>query len=97
MDFTAHRLRTGTVTDAAREGGALRLRVDLGGGDRRAATANITERYAPEDMLGRPVVVVLDPPGGAPGEVIVLAAVSAEHGAVLLRPDAPVPDGSVVV
>ena len=96
MDFTAHRLRTGTVTEATREGNALHLRVDLGG-DLRTATANITERYAPEDMLGRPVVVVLDPPGGAPGEVIVLAAVSAEHGAVLLRPDAPVPDGSVVV
>lgn len=96
MDFTAFPLRIGTVTAAIREGDALRLTIDLGG-DSRHALARITERYAPEDVLGEPVVVVLDPPGAASGEVIVLAAVSPTEGAVLLRPDTPVPDGTAVV
>ena len=97
MDFTAHPLRIGTVAEAEVTGGSLRLVVDLGAGDRRTASANITERYGPGDVLGRQVVVVLDPPGGEPGEVIVLAGVSPEFGAVLLQPDVPVPDGTTVV
>ncbi len=96
MDFTALALRVGTITSAAPEGDGLRLSVDLGG-DTRHALAHITERYGPDDLVGRQVVVVLDPPGGASGEVVVLAAVSATEGAVLLRPDAPVPDGTAVV
>lgn len=97
MDFTAFPLRIGTVTEAEVTGPALRLVVDLGGGDLRTTTARITERYDAENVLGRQVVVVLDPPRGGPNEVVVLAAVSPEHGAVLLRPDTPVADGTAVV
>ena len=96
MDFTAFPLRIGTVTEAAAADDALRLTIDLGG-DTRHAIARITERYGPDDLIGRQVVIVLDPPGAASGEVIVLAAVSATEGAVLLRPDAPVPNGTAVV
>ena len=96
MDFTAYPLRVGTVVEAETSGDALRMTIDLGG-DLRSAEARITERYGPADVLGRSVVVVVDPPGAVPGEVIVLAAVSATEGAVLLRPDAPVPDGTAVV
>lgn len=97
MDFTAYPLRVGTVAEAEVEDGALRLVVDLGGGDRRTTTAHITERYTPESVVGRQVAVVLDPPGAVQGEVVVLAAVSPEYGAVLLRPDTDVPDGTAVV
>ncbi|MEM1055236.1 MAG: tRNA-binding protein [Bacteroidota bacterium] len=97
MDFTAHPLRIGTITHAETDGGALRLTVDLGGNDHRTASANIREAYGPDDLTGRQVVVVLDPPGGAQGEVIVLAAVSPERGAVLLKPETPVPNGTAVV
>jgi len=96
MDFTAFPLRVGTVTAAEAEDDGLRLTIDLGG-DSRHALARITERYGPDDVIGQPVVVVLDPPGAASGEVVVLAAVSPTEGAVLLRPDAPVPNGTAVV
>ena len=96
MDFTAFHLRVGTVAEAEAAGDALRLVVDLGG-DRRPATAHITERYGPTDLVGRQVVVVANPPGAEGGEVVVLAAVSPVHGAVLLAPDQPVPDGTAVV
>ena len=96
MDFTAFDLRVGTVAEAALRDGALALTIRLGGVD-RTATAYVTERYTPESVLGRQVVVVANPEGRRDGEVIVLAAVNPEEGAVLLQPDRPVPDGTQVV
>ena len=90
MDFTAVDLRIATVIAAQVEAGALRLTLDVGGAE-RTATAHITENYGPDDVVGTQVVVV----GGA--EPVVLAAVSPSDGAVLLRPDHPVADGTQVV
>lgn len=94
MDFTAFDLRVGTVVEAVAEGPALRLTVDLGGA-RREAVSHITENYGPDDLLGQQVVVVADPDRA--GGVVVLAAVSPSQGAVVLRPDRPVADGTQVV
>ena len=91
MDFTTVDLRIGTVVEAVAEGDALHLVIDVGGG-RREAVSHITENYGPEDLLGRQVVVV---PSGA--EVVVLAAVSPSQGAIVLRPDRPVANGTQVV
>ncbi|WP_412061735.1 tRNA-binding protein [Rubrivirga sp. IMCC45206] len=91
MDFTTVDLRVGTVAEAAMEGEALRLSIDVGG-VRQPALAHIGENYGPDDLVGRQVVVV---PGD--GGVVVLAAVNAQDGAVLLRPDRPVASGTRVV
>ena len=91
MDFTAVDLRVGTVVEAVAEGDALHLVIDVGGLQRRA-TSHITENYGPADLLGTQVVVVAS---GA--EAVVLAAVSPSDGAVVLRPDRPVADGTQVV
>lgn len=91
MDFTAIDLRVGTVAEAAREGEALHLVIDVGGA-RREAVSHITENYGPDDVLGTQVVVVPSGEG-----VVVLAAVSPSDGAVLLRPDRPVASGTQVV
>ena len=91
MDFTAFDLRVGTVVEAATEGDALHLVVDMGG-VRREATTHVTENYGPDDVRGTQVVVVTTGP-----ELVVLAAVSPSEGAVLLRPDRPVADGTQVV
>ena len=91
MDFTAVDLRVGTVAEAAEVGGALRLTLDLGGA-RREAVTHVTENYGPADLVGTQVVVAMA--GAAP---VVLAAVSPSDGAVLLRPDRPVADGTQVV
>ena len=95
MDFTAFDLRVATVVEAALVDGALHLTLDLGG-VRREAVARITENYGPDDLLGQQVVAVADP-GGPAGRVVVLAAVSPSEGAVVLRPDRPVADGTQVV
>ncbi|MEM0962838.1 MAG: hypothetical protein AAGK21_09925 [Bacteroidota bacterium] len=91
MDFTAVDLRVATVVEAALDGDALRLAVDVGGA-RLTAVSHITENYGPDDLIGTQVVVVTQ---GA--EAVVLAAVSPSQGAVVLRPDRPVADGTQVV
>ena len=96
MDFTAYDLRTGTIIDARADGDALHLVLDFGS-EQRTTTARITERYAPDDLRGRQVVAVVNPPGAPPGTCVVLAAISAREGAVLVAPEHPVPDGTPVV
>ncbi|MFN3596905.1 MAG: tRNA-binding protein [Rubricoccaceae bacterium] len=96
MDFTAYDLRTGTIVDARAEDDALRLVLDFGS-EQRSAVARITERYTPADLQGRQVVAVVNPPGALPGTCVVLAAISAREGAVLVAPEHPVPDGTPVV
>jgi methionyl-tRNA synthetase len=54
-------LRAARVEVAERVPGAdrlLRLEVDLGGGERRQIVAGIAARYAPEDLVGRTIIVV---------------------------------------
>lgn len=94
MDFTAFDLRIGTVREAVLVGEALRLVIDFGG-VQREAEAYITENYGPDDLIGHQVVAVTNPGGSK--DVVVLAAVSPSHGAVLLRPERPVADGTQVV
>ncbi len=91
MDFTDIDLRIGTVTEAVLEDGALHLSVDVGAGVLEAVS-HITENYGPDDLLGTQVVVVTR---GA--SAVVLAAVSPSQGAVVLRPDRSVANGTQVV
>jgi tRNA-binding protein len=78
---------------------AWKLELDFGPRGRRRSSAQITH-YAPDDLVGRQVVAVLgfEPKriAGFESEVLVLGALSAAHGIVLLRPDREVEDGSVV-
>jgi len=60
QEFQRLQLRTGRVLEASKVAGAdrlLELRVDLGG-ETRTIVAGIAERYAPETLIGRTVVVV---------------------------------------
>lgn len=93
MDFTAYDIRIATVTEAVQDDDIVLLTLDLGGTQRRT-DAQIAENYTPEALVGRQVVVVMSEPEGA---AIVLAAVSTGQGAVLLRPDWSVGDGTRVV
>lgn len=96
MDFTAFDLRVGTVVRADQTDDVLRLAIDFGGVEREAE-ARITENYGPDDLVGHQVVAVTNPGGARAGAVVVLAAVSPSEGAVLLRPERPVADGTQVV
>jgi methionyl-tRNA synthetase len=94
-------LRVARVLSAARvEGTARLLRLELDvGAERRQVVAGIAEHYAPEELVGRQVVLVanLRPAAirGVRSEGMLLAA-TAGRELRLVTPDGPVPPGSPV-
>lgn len=101
-DFERVDMRVGTVVRAepfpeARRP-AYKLWIDLGPLGERRSSAQITDRYRPEDLLGRQVVCVVNfPPkriGPFISEVLVLGAYGDGRAVVLLRPDDDVERGS---
>ena len=102
-DFEALGLRIGTIMRAELNEGArdpaYRLWVDLGDKDPVQSSAKLTDRYAPEELVGRQVIVVTGfaplRVGGFRSDVLLVGALT-DEGVVLLRPDEPVPPGATV-
>jgi len=102
-DFLKVDIRVGRVLEAEPLAGArkpaIRMRVDFGPeiGERKTS-AQITEHYAPDALIGRQVIAVINfPPkqiGKFMSECLVLGLSDAEGKVVLLGPDQPVPLGS---
>jgi tRNA-binding protein len=101
-DFDRLDIRVGTVVDAqpfpeARKP-SIRLWVDFGGslGVKRSS-AQITVHYAPDRLIGRQVVAVVNfAPrriAGFDSEILVLGVPDENGAVVLLKPDLRVPDG----
>lgn len=101
-DFHRIDIRVGTVIDAqpypeARKP-AIKLKIDFGPeiGVRRSS-AQITKHYAPETLVGRQVVAVVNLPARQIGrfmsEVLTLGVPDADGEVVLLSPTSAVPDG----
>lgn len=102
-DFAAVELRVGTIKAAepfpqARKP-AYKLTVDFGPtiGTRRSS-AQITDLYTPESLLGRQVLAVINfPPkqiGPMRSECLVTGFYRDDGAVVLAVPDQPVPDGA---
>lgn len=100
-DFEKVDMRVGVITDAqpfpeARRP-ALKLWIDFGPLGTKRSSAQITERYRPEDLVGRRIVAVVNfPPkqiGPFVSEVLVLGAYNETNEVILLRPDADVAPG----
>lgn len=100
-DLSQLDIRVGTVTRAepntrARDP-AYRVWVDFGDIGTRQSSARITERYSPEDLVGRQVVAVtgFDPVrvAGFRSDVLILGALDA-GGVVLLGLDHEVAAGT---
>ena len=84
--------------DTARDP-AYRLWIDFGPLGEKQSSAQITDRYTPDDLVGRQVIAVtgFEPRrvGGFRSDVLVLGALT-DGGVVLLTPDADVPPGSEI-
>lgn len=101
--FLALDIRAGTVTQAepfpeARRP-AIKLWVDFGPDiGVKKSSAQITERYTPEQLVGAKVMAVVNfaprQIGPFMSEVLVLGFPDADGAIVLARPEAPVPDGA---
>ena len=100
-DFMKLDIRVGTITEAkvfakARKP-AYQLLVDFGGDiGARKSSAQITDHYTPEELVGKQVLAVVNfPPrqiADFMSEVLVLGTYS-QGGVVLITPDKPVQNG----
>jgi len=98
-DFAKVTLRVATVLEGTRVDGSdklLKLQVDLGD-ERRQIVAGIGKHFAPEDLIGRQVLVVANL---APRKIfklesqgMILAVDTPEGGLALMQPTVPVPAG----
>lgn len=100
-DFCKLDIRVGTITDVKifekAKKPAYQLKVDFGGEiGVKKSSAQITDHYAPRDLIGKQVLAVINfPPrqiADFMSEVLVLGTYS-EGGVVLVTPDKPVANG----
>jgi tRNA-binding protein len=103
-DFAALDIRIGTVVAAvpllkARKS-AFQLQIDFGHLGTKSSSAQLTERYAPEWLVGRQVVAIINLPpmqvANFISQCLVLGIYSSEGGVVLLQPDGPVANGDKI-
>ncbi len=101
-DFAKLDMRTGTIRAAERMKNAdklLKLTVDLGF-ERRTVVSGIAQQFAPEDIIGKRVILLanLAPRKlrGVESQGMILMAEDGEGRLSFLCPDADLPDGSVV-
>lgn len=93
-DFEKVEMRVGRIVEvepsSARKP-SYKVRIDFGELGTRISSVGVREWYAPEELLGRLVVCVMNfPPrqvGPVLSEVLTMGAVEADGTVVLLRPD----------
>lgn len=91
-DFLKVEIHTGTITGAMLNEKAHKpafvLTIDFGDLGMKTSSAQLTENYTPDDLVGKQIVAVTNfPPkriAGVKSEVLVLGAVSDEDSVVLL-------------
>jgi tRNA-binding protein len=93
-DFLSLDVRVGTIVSAEPLAGArkpaLSLRIHFGDLGTRVSTAQISDLYESEELVGLQVVAIVD------SEVLVLAADNGHGENAIVIPERPVPDGAKV-
>ena len=103
-DFLRVQILTGTILEATlntkAQNPAYILRIDFGPLGIKTSSAQITENYQPDELVGVQISAVVNFPtkrvAGFKSEVLVLGAYSVEKGVVLLTPTDSVENGSIV-
>ena len=103
-DFSKLDLRIGTIVKAEllenAKMPAYVLEIDLGKLGIKRSSAQITDLYQPNDLVGKQIVAVVNllpkKIAGITSEVLVLGANNADRAVVLLEPQKNIPNGSRV-
>ena len=103
-DFLKVDIRVGTIVEAVENLKARQpayvLRIDFGQLGQKTSSAQITQNYSQQELIGKQIIAVVNfPPkrvAGIMSEVLVLAAVCKTHGTVLLEPNSFVENGTRV-
>ncbi|WP_066191981.1 chaperone CsaA [Gracilibacillus timonensis] len=103
-DFLKLDLRLGTIIEADYLEGAkkpaIKLRIDFGELGVKQSSAQITNRYSPEQLIGKQITAVVNFPviriAGFRSEVLVLGGVPSYGDVILLTPDQPVENGTKI-
>ncbi|WP_231510522.1 tRNA-binding protein [Fischerella sp. PCC 9605] len=101
-DFLKVDIRVGQiieVTDNLKaKQSAYVLTIDFGELGQKTSSAQITQNYTKEELLGKQIIAVVNFPAkrvaGVKSEVLVLAAVCKTHGTILLEPNTVVENGT---
>ncbi|WP_339273220.1 chaperone CsaA [Paenibacillus sp. FSL W8-0187] len=103
-DFTKLDIRIGTIVEAepfpeARVP-AIKMKIDFGPLGIKRTSAQITNRYEADTIIGNQVVAIVNfPPrriAGYQSEVLVLGGVPEQGDVVLLKPDVDLPNGTPI-
>ncbi|MCX6573277.1 MAG: methionine--tRNA ligase, partial [Candidatus Aminicenantes bacterium] len=101
-EFRKMDLRVAQITEAERVPGAtkiLKLKIDIGT-EQRQLVAGIAETYAPEDLVGKKLIVIVNlKPAvirGIESQAMLLAAITGDNKAVVPFFDREIPPGAVV-
>ena len=100
-DFAKVEIRTGTILSCVLNPKArvpaYAIEVDFGALGTRMSSAQLTENYRPEELVGKQIVAVMNfaPKriAGVKSQVLILGAVSETSGVVLLEPSFMVDNG----
>lgn len=103
-DFTKVEMRVGTILTAEHfeevRTPAYKMTIDFGDYGVRKTSAQITQLYAPEKLVGRQIVAVLNfPPkqiANIMSECLVLGGVEEDAQVILLQPERKVKNGTRV-
>jgi len=104
-DFTKVHICAGTITDAKLNPKANKpayiVTIDFGGLGLKTSSAQITEHYSADSLLGKQILAVMNFPSkiiaGVKSEVLILACVSDDEGTVLIEPNKSVSNGTRVL
>jgi tRNA-binding protein len=103
--FFAADVRVGRIVEAAlnpkARKPAYRLEIDFGPLGRRTSSAQLTDLYTPDDLVGRQILAVVNFPSrrvaGVESQVLVLGVSDAGGAVILLDLERPAPLGGRVI